>query len=79
MGKKKEKIVWVDDGRTIADMSGLESTRPRMAKTSTPSRFRDIWRTYWDATRMMLLPTLVAAGAMGVIYLVLYLLFSNVG
>ncbi len=74
--KKKEKVVWYDDGRTLADMSGLEGTKPALSRTPTASRFKDIWRTYWDATRMMVLPTLVAAAAMGLIYLILYLMFS---
>ena len=75
MGRKKEKITWYDDGRTIADMSGLSQSRPAVSKTPTPSRFRDIWHTYWDATKMMLLPTLVVSAALGLIFLVMYLLF----
>ena len=35
MAKKKEKIIYIDDGRTIADMSGI-TAGPRMA--SSPSR-----------------------------------------
>ena len=75
MGKKKEKIQWVDDGRTIADMSAVNSSRPSVSKTHTSSRFRDIWHTYWDATKMMLLPTLAVAAALGLIFLITYLLF----
>ncbi len=73
--EKKEKITYIDDGRTIADMSGLDQDRPRFSGSGTKSRFRDIWRTYWDATKMMLLPTLAVSAGIGVIYLVIYVIF----
>ncbi len=72
--KKKEKIVYYDDGRTIADMSALDRGMPR--SRGTTSSFKDIWRTYWDATRMMVRPMLMAAAGIGLIYVVMYLLFS---
>ncbi len=76
MDKKKEKIVWVDDGRTIADMSGVGgSMLPKPGGRSTGS-FKDKWNTYWAATKMMLLPTLVFAGALAAVYLVMLLLFK---
>ncbi len=73
MGKKKEKVTYYDDGRTVADMSAL-GDRPSLKKGTTSS-FREIWRTYWDAVKMMLLPLLVVAGGIGVCYLIVYLIF----
>ena len=32
MGKKKEKITYVDDGRTIADMSGVTGGRSYLSQ-----------------------------------------------
>jgi len=75
MAKKKEKIVYIDDGRTIADMSGV-TAGPRMAKTPSRSTAKEKWQTYWAAVKMMLLPTLVFGGALLGIFLVLYLVFS---
>ena len=72
--KKKEKIIYIDDGRTIADMSGLP-TRPAWTQKGTASSFKDIWRTYWQATKMMLLPTLVAVGILVAAYLIVTLIF----
>ena len=72
--KKKEKIIYIDDGRTIADMSGLP-TRSAWTKKGTTSSFKDIWRTYWQATKMMLLPTLVAVGILVAAYLIVTLIF----
>ncbi len=81
MGKKekKEKITYYDDGRTIADMSGVSGGWTRRDRYKPPAPFREIWRTYWDATRMMLAPALVAGGCMCVIFLIIYLLFSLAG
>ncbi len=75
MGKKKEKIIYIDDGRTIADMSGI-TAGPRMAKSPSRSTAKEKWQTYWAAVRMMLLPTLVFGGALLLIFVVMYLVFA---
>ena len=76
MGKKKEKIRYVDDGRTIADMSGI--TGPRLGKRNPygprPSA-KEIWNTYWNAVKMMIVPMITVACALGVIYMILYFVF----
>lgn len=72
--KKKEKITYIDDGRTIADMSALPE-RHAWTKRGTSSSFREIWRTYWSATRMMLKPTLVAVGFLFAAFLIISLIF----
>lgn len=71
---KKQKITYIDDGRPIADMSNLPQGL-NWTKQGTSSSFRDIWRTYWQATRMMLLPTLAAVGLLVVVYLIVTLVF----
>lgn len=65
--KKKEKITYVDDGRTIADMSGL-SGRMQWTKHGTTSSVKDIWRTYWSAVKMMFKPMLVVIGFLTVVF-----------
>ncbi|MBQ6717801.1 MAG: hypothetical protein IJN22_02775 [Clostridia bacterium] len=72
--KKREKITYIDDGRTIADMSNLPP-RVGWTKKGTTSSFKDIWRTYWQATKMMLKPTLIAVGFLVVIYLIVTIIF----
>ena len=70
MGKKKEKITYVDDGRTIADMSNVRggyTLRSRSAGRPRAS-LREQWDTFWSAMKMMLLPTLVAGGGLIVAY-----------
>lgn len=71
---KKQKITYIDDGRQIADMSNLPQGL-NWNKQGTSSSFRDVWRTYWQATRMMLLPTLAAVGLLVVVYLIVTLVF----
>ena len=73
--KKKEKITYIDDGRTIADMSGVSGGKKFSSKgtTSTP---KEIWNTYWAAVKMMFKPMLVVIGCLVVLYVVMYILFS---
>ena len=74
---KKEKSTYVDDGRRLADMSGVDAGFGRFFRSDGPSTgtFRDRWNTYWAAFRMMLLPTLVFSGALALMYGIAYLLF----
>lgn len=74
---KKEKVTYIDDGRTVADMSALESSgglRRRNPYTPRP-KFKEVWKTYWGAVRMMLVPMAVVVAAMAVIYLIMLLAF----
>ncbi len=73
---KKEKIRYVDDGRTIADMSAVSGTRlPKRPKGVPGSTFKEKWQTYIGAVKMMLLPMLTVITALVVIYMVLWAIF----
>lgn len=78
MGKKKEKITYIDDGRTIADMSGIRGGGPKLERSSYTPRasLKEQWKTYWSAVKLMLRPMLVAVAGILVIYLLVYILFS---
>lgn len=73
--KKKEKITYVDDGRTLADMSGLSNNRSNWTKRGTTSSPKEIWRTYWSAVKMMVKPMLVTIGFICAVFLILSILF----
>ena len=90
--KKKEKIVYIDDGSTIADMSAL-GRRPGSSPGKSPSRpaapihggrqkrepatrAGRIWQTYTDAVRAMIGPMLVAVGAISVLFLLLWVILG---
>lgn len=71
---KKEKITYIDDGRTIADMSELQSGT-KWTKRGTTSSVKDILKTYWSATKMMFKPTLIAVGLLLAVFLIISLIF----
>lgn len=73
--KKKEKVVYVDDGRTIADMSGVDAPRLSRSKYAPGSTAKDKWNTYWNAVKMMFGPMMVTITALGVIYLIMWFVF----
>lgn len=79
--KKKEKITYIDDGRTIADMSGISRkgySDPNDGKYGRPVRYhaplKEQLRTFFDAMGFMLLPTLAIVGILIVTFLIVYIL-----
>ena len=74
--RKKEKITYIDDGRTVADMSGL-SPGPRLG--GNPGRlrpgFKEVWNTYWNAVKMMFVPMLVVICGLIIIYMIVSAVF----
>ena len=77
--RKKEKITYIDDGRTIADMSnvtgGMRLQMPDRLKYRPSPRVRDVLRTYFGAVRMMFLPMLVVIGFISAVFLIMALIF----
>ena len=74
--KKKEKVTYVDDGRTVVDMSQLGGRR-RDGSTPSDKRdhsFRAQWRTYIDSVKMMILPMLCVIGIIFLAFLIFYLI-----
>lgn len=82
--KKKEKVTYIDDGRTIADMSGTSKTSAffgnRPTTTSERGRrrasAREQWRTYRAAAKQMFVPMLVVMGIITFAFGIMYLLFK---
>ena len=82
--KKREKIIYIDDGRTIADMSGLAASKKRTptAQNRSPaprSTFREKWATYWRSVKYMILPMLFTLAVISAAFGLLYLLLSLAG
>ena len=51
MAKKKEKITYIDDGRTLADMSGVPGSRLNRRHSAGPrASFKEVWATYWGGS-----------------------------
>jgi len=74
--KKKEKITYIDDGRTLADMSNVPGSRLNKDAWKSNSTAKEKWETYWNAVKRMFLPMLATIGALVVIYFILYLIFT---
>ncbi len=83
--KKKEKIVYIDDGSTIADMSGVGRkpvSRPVQPihggkqKRQPTTRAGSIWQTYKDAVRAMIGPMLITIGGISVIFLLVWIILG---
>lgn len=74
--KKKEKITYIDDGRTLADMSNVPGSRLNKDAWKSNSTAKEKWETYWSAVKRMFLPMLATIGALVVIYFILYLIFT---
>ena len=67
--KKKEKIVYIDDNSTVADMSAVGGGK-RQRSSST---FKEKWKTYLAAVKMMIIPMLAVLAAFTVMYILLLL------
>lgn len=73
--KKKDKVIYVDDGRTIADMSNVPGTRLSRDAWRSHSTSKEKWDTYWGAVKQMFVPMLVVIVAICVLYMILWLVF----
>ncbi len=84
--KKKEKVVYIDDGSTVADMSGV-SGRSRSAsgprahagrrgKPAPTSRAGQIRQTYFDTMRAMVGPMLITIGGIAVVFFLIWMILG---
>ena len=72
--KKKEKVKYIDDGRTIADMSGLTGVNRKYQKSKgTP---KEQLTTYWNAVKLMFVPMMVTIGIICAVFFIMWLLLT---
>jgi len=78
---KKEKVTYYDDGSSIADMSGLDSSKKSIlggnSNNSQKPRAteKEKLKTFFEAFKMMLIPTAVVL----LVLLILYIIFMVIG
>jgi len=73
--KKKQKTVYIDDGSTIANMSGIGNSRfSRLEGTRPNASLREQFKTYTEAVKMMFLPMLAVLGILALAFLIVYIL-----
>ena len=83
--KDKKKITYIDDGSSIADMSGVGrggATRKEQKKgqKSKPERLarssgKEIFRTYIESVKLMFLPMLVVLALLAFAFWMVYLMY----
>ena len=83
--KKKEKIVYIDDGSTVADMSGVKGNVPLRRpvrpsygkqKPQPTTRMGQAWETYKAAVRAMVGPMLVFLGGLSVVFFLIWVILG---
>ncbi len=74
--KKKEKVRYIDDGRSLADMSAVGGGKQRTVKQR--STMKEQATTYFNAVKLMFFPMLITMGiitlAFGIVWLILTLM-----
>lgn len=74
--KAKTKIIYYDDGSTIADMSGTYNGGKHVERKK--STFKEKMQTYFAVMKKMILPLLCTLMAFTLIYLFLLLITGNI-
>jgi hypothetical protein len=80
--KKKEKVKYIDDGRTLYDMSGTSRTSVFLGgkndgkNKKTRSTRREEFNTFVTTMRQMVLPMFIVMGIITVAFGILYLLLK---
>ncbi len=72
--KKKNKVTYIDDGRSLADMSGIGGGYSGGGARGT---FSDQMKTFFSAMKMMVKPMLVTMGIITVAFFIVWLLFAS--
>lgn len=72
--KKKEKVKYIDDGRTIADMSGISGVDKRYV--GPKGTFKEQLRTYWNTVKMMFIPMMVTIGIICIVFFIMWLFLT---
>lgn len=77
MAKKKEKVTYIDDGRSFADLSDVKGgIRLPKRPTGVPrASAKEQWETYKAAVKMMFTPMLVIVVGLVIIYMILSVIF----
>ncbi len=69
--QKKPKVTYIDDGRSLADMSALGGGRKYSGSRGS---LADQRRTFVNAMKMMIVPMLVTMGIITLAFLAVWLL-----
>ena len=71
---KKEKVRYIDDGRSLADMSALRGVDKRYV--GPKGGFKAQARTYWNTVKMMFIPMMVTIGIICAVFFIMWLFLT---
>lgn len=71
---KKPKVRYIDDGRTLADMSALRGVDKRY--TGPKGGFKEQAKTYWNTVKLMFVPMLVTIGIISLAFFIMWLMLT---
>ncbi len=77
--KKKDKVIYYDDNSTVADMSNVTRSgfsNKKSHDNKPRATFKEKWKTYWHAVKLMLWPMCFVLAILGLLYLLMMLIFS---
>ncbi|MBQ9804953.1 MAG: hypothetical protein IJW49_00365 [Clostridia bacterium] len=81
--KQKEKIIYVDDGSTVVDMSAFGKPKKETPDGSLQAsgekpkpRWRMILSDYFASVKMMFFPMLAVMGIISVAFLIVFLILN---
>ena len=72
--KKKQKVKYIDDGRTIADMSRLSGVDKKYV--GAKGTLKDQAKTYWNTAKLMFVPMMVTIGIITAVFLIMWILLT---
>ena len=72
--KEKKKTIYIDDGSSFADMSAFGSKKKKEPNLVKGNSFKEQFKTFTDAQKMMFLPMLAVLGIIAVAFLLVYIL-----
>ncbi len=71
--KKKPKVKYIDDGRSLADMSALNGGK-RRSQGSAKGTLKDQAKTFFGAMKMMFKPMLAVMAVITLAFFIMWLL-----
>ncbi len=74
----KKKIKYIDDGRSLSDMSGVGQGRV-FGRGSAKGSFGDQAKTFFAAMKMMIVPMLITMGIITIAFFCAWLFFTLAG
>ena len=72
--KKKQKVRYIDDGRSLADMSGISGVNKKYV--GEKGTLKDQARTYWNTVKLMFVPMMITIGIITAAFLIMWILLT---